>query len=191
MDIKNNIKGLIFDLDGTLADTMGIHFFAWQEVAAKLNFSFPEKLFYELAGMPTTKIVEILNKKNNSNFIAEEILPLKEKAFLKNIDKVEPIDKICNLAKKYFNQKPISIGTGGKKSVVLQTLDKIGMKKYFEIIVTAEDVEKHKPDPETFLLCAKLMKIAPKDCIVFEDGDQGLLAAQNAGMQATDIRPII
>ena len=102
--------------------------------------------------------------------------------------RVTPIDPVTALVQKYYGKLPMSVGTGGHREAVEKTLEIIGIRHYFDIIVTANDVVNHKPHPETFLRCSELMGVAPADCEVFEDGDLGIEAARSAGMIATDVR---
>ncbi|TAH25816.1 MAG: HAD family hydrolase [Cytophagales bacterium] len=188
--IKNpKAKALIFDLDGTLADTMPNHYKAWSEVANFNGFHFPEDLFYKLAGIPTFKIVDMLNEMFDKKMDPEETHEQKENAFLKLIHTIQPIQPVLNLAINYFGKIPMSVGTGGVPDVAALTLQAINAESYFDIIVTARDVKNFKPAPDTFLRCAELMNVNPEECEVFEDSPLGLEAAIKAGMIATDIRP--
>ncbi|MBE0668196.1 MAG: HAD-IA family hydrolase, partial [Bacteroidales bacterium] len=101
---------------------------------------------------------------------------------------VMPTEPVAALVRKYNGILPMAVGTGGHREAVEKTLEITGLRKYFDIIVTANDVEQHKPDPETFLRCAELMSVEPVFCEVFEDGDLGIEAAHRAGMIATDVR---
>lgn len=187
--VKNPFaKALIFDLDGTLADTMPSHYKAWVEVANIYGFHFPEDLFYSLAGVPTFKIVGILNERFGKSMDPEETHDQKENAFIKYMDIVKPINPVLNLAIEHFGKLPMSVGTGGVPDVVKLTLEAIRADQYFDIVVTARDVKNFKPAPDTFLRCAELMKVDPQYCEVFEDSDLGIEAAQRAGMIATDVR---
>jgi beta-phosphoglucomutase family hydrolase len=189
--VDKNTKGLIFDLDGTLADSMPIHFKAWKLTAAENGFEYTEKQFLETAGMPTHKIVTVINKEMGLNLDSGKFSRRKEEIFLQNIKDLKPIKPVAEIVKEYHNKLPMSIGTGGKKAIAKLTLRILGFDKYFDIIVSAEDVENHKPNPDTFLKCAELMKVAPEHCQVFEDGEMGLLAAVKAGMIVTDVRPYL
>jgi len=191
LEIHKNAKALIFDMDGTLVDSMPIHFRAWQLTAAENGFKYTEKNFYETAGMPTKKIVPLINSQFGLNLDPVEFSRRKEEIFLENIKDVKPIPLIMEIVKKYYGKLPISIGTGGKKRIALLTLEMLGLKKYFDIIISAEDVQNHKPHPDTFLKCAEQMGVEPEFCQVFEDGDMGLIAAEKAGMIVTDIRPFL
>ena len=184
-------QALIFDLDGTLADTMPSHYLAWLEVSNANGFHFPEDLFYQLAGTPTFKIVKILNDMFGKNMDPMETHEHKENAFLKHINTIKPISQVMDIAVSHYGKLPMSIGTGGVPDVVSLTIQAIKAEKYFDIVVTAYDVTNFKPAPDTFLKCAELMKIDPKLCEVYEDSDLGLEAARSAGMIATDIRPFL
>jgi beta-phosphoglucomutase-like phosphatase (HAD superfamily) len=182
-------KALIFDLDGTLAHTMPLHYKAWLEVSNANGFHFPEDLFYQLAGTPTFKIVSILNDMFEKNMDAEETHHQKENAFLRYLNTVEPIHAVLELAKKYHGILPMAVGTGGVPDVADLTLKAIDAHHYFDIVVTAFDVKNFKPAPDTFLKCAELMNVEPAYCEVFEDSVLGLEAAIAGGMIATDVRP--
>ena len=191
LTVDKNAKGLIFDLDGTLADSMPIHFKAWKLTAAENGFEYTEKQFLDTAGMPTHKIVTVINREMGLNLDPEKFSRRKEEIFVENIRDLKLIKPVTEIVKEYHNRLPISIGTGGKKKIARLTLKILRMDKYFDIIVSAEDVENHKPYPDTFLKCAELMKVAPEQCQVFEDGEMGLLAAGRAGMIVTDVRPYL
>ncbi len=189
--VDKNSKGLIFDLDGTLADSMPIHLKAWTLTAAENGFDYTEKQFLETAGMPTHKIVLVINKQLGLNLDPQKFSRRKEEIFLENINDLKLIQPVADIVKEYHNRLPMSIGTGGKKEIAKLTLEILGFDKYFDIIVSAEDVENHKPNPDTFLRCAELMNIEPQFCQVFEDGEMGLTAAGAAGMIVTDVRPFL
>ena len=191
IDINKNAKGLIFDMDGTLADSMPVHFKAWKLTAAENGFEYTEKQFFETAGMPTHKIVPVINKELGLNLDPEKFSRRKEEFFLENIKDVTLIEPVADIVREYYNRLPMSIGTGGKKAIAKLTLEILGFDKYFDIIVSAEDVVNHKPNPDTFLKCAELMNVKPEFCQVFEDGKMGLIAAEKAGMIVTDVRPYL
>lgn len=184
-------KALIFDLDGTLVDSMPLHYEAWKDVCAIKGLSFSEEEFYSLAGVPTDRISEILNERHGTDFEPKAVSNLKEETYLKKIDKLQTIKPVLDLAKKYYGKLPMSIGTGSPGHHSWEAVRALGLDKYFDILVSKNDVKEGKPNPETFLKCAKAMKIEPQYCQVFEDGDPGLQAARTAGMIATDIREYI
>lgn len=191
LKVDENAKALIFDIDGTLVDTMEIHYKAWEKMFALQGFSYPREVFYELAGIPTYKIVPILNERYNLKLDPEETMNEKEKYFMELFSAVKEIKVVSDIARKYHGVLPMSLGTGGRKDIAQMTMETVGLSKYFDIMVAAEDVTHHKPAPDTFLRCAELMGVEPQFCQVFEDGELGLQAARTAGMIATDVRPYL
>ncbi len=188
--IDSHIQGLIFDSDGTLVDTMPLHYQAWEEILAHYGAHFPEKLFYELAGVASDRIVEILNEKFGYTLDPKQTAAAKEALFLRNyLPHAQPIEPVIAIAKKYYGQLPMAVATGGVSTIVNTALQAIGLTGFFEAIVTSEDVTHGKPAPDIFLQAARRLKVDPAYCLVFEDSDLGLQAAQRAGMAGVDIRP--
>ena len=189
--IDPRAKALIFDLDGTLVDSMPLHYEAWKEVCAMKGLDFSEEEFYSLAGVPSDRIFEIINERHGTDFDPKADSKLKEETYLKKIDKLKLVAPVFALAKENFGKLPMSIGTGSPGKHSWEAVRTLGLDAYFDILVSKNDVEKGKPDPETFLKCAEAMNMEPQFCQVFEDGDPGLQAAASAGMIATDIRAYI
>ena len=189
-DIKKGIKGLIFDLDGTLADTMPHHFKGWKMACQKFGADIDTAFLRKHTGSPGWVIAEEIIKKCNLNgsVTIEQIIEEKLIEFYKDHHLVKPIPQVTEIVKKYHGILPMAVGTGGHREAVERTLEITGLNKYFEIIITANDVANFKPHPETFLKCADLMQIQPKYIEVFEDGDLGIEAAHAAGMNVTDVR---
>jgi beta-phosphoglucomutase-like phosphatase (HAD superfamily) len=189
-DIKPGIKGLIFDLDGTLADTMPFHFKGWRMACQKFGADIDTAFLRKHTGTPGWIIADEIIKKCNldGSVTIEQIMAEKIIEFYKEQHLVKPINAVVDIVKKYHGILPMAIGTGGHREAVERTLEVTGLSKYFDIVITANDVENFKPHPETFLKCAALMKIDPEFIEVFEDGDLGLEAALTAGMIATDVR---
>jgi len=189
LEVDPRAKGLIFDLDGTLVNSMPIHYKAYQEVFSQRGVDFSEKLFYELAGVASNRIVEIINEKYGTTLNPEEISMLKEDTYLKMMDQVKPVEAVLDVVKAFHGKLPMAIGTGSPGGHSWITVKATGYDRYFDILVSRDDVKNGKPNPETFVKCAEAMGLEPEDCQVFEDGDLGLQAANKAGMVATDIRP--
>jgi len=187
LDINPNAKGLIFDLDGTLADTMPIHYVAWKNAAAKYDIDFTVELFGRLAGIPLYPTVEKLNEMFGKSIDPKEMGDLKEDEYERNMHLTPEIKIVTDLVRKYHGKIPMAIGTGGARRLALKTLDIIGLNGFIDVLVCSEDVTNFKPHPETFLKCAGLMGVAPEYCEVFEDGILGIQAAKTAGMMVVDV----
>jgi beta-phosphoglucomutase-like phosphatase (HAD superfamily) len=189
-DIKPGIKGLIFDLDGTLADTMPFHFKGWKTACQKYGADIDPAFLRKHTGSPGWIIAgEIIKECGLGGTVtAEQIMNDKLTEFYKQQHLVKAIAPVAEIAKKYHGLLPMAVGTGGHREAVERTLQVTDLRKYFHIIVTANDVENFKPHPETFLRCAEMMNVNPEDIEVFEDGDLGIEAAIEAGMTVTDVR---
>jgi beta-phosphoglucomutase family hydrolase len=187
LTINSKAKGLIFDLDGTLADTMPIHYIAWKNAAATYGIDFTTELFSQLAGIPLYATVEKLNQLFGKNIDPREMGDIKEAEFEKNMHLTPEIKPVTDLVRKWHGKIPMAVGTGGSRRLSLKSLGIIGLEGYFDILVTSEDVANFKPHPDTFLRCAELMGVNPVDCEVFEDGIFGFQAARTAGMMVVDV----
>ena len=175
-------KGYIFDCDGTVAHSMPIHYAAWRQTAEENGILMTEELFYSLGGVPTTRIVEILNEKFGTNLDPEQVARRKEAVYLENMGNMQPVEEVAAFARKVAKFAKVSIASGGYLPVVLETLEAIGFKDFFPVVVTTEQVSRGKPFPDMFLEAAKRMGVPPNECLVLEDSPAGIDAAKAAGM---------
>ena len=182
-------KGLIFDIDGTICDTMPVHFIAWRETAAEQGIEFTTELFLEVTGIPALQTSEYLKDKFKGDFDVVEFTRLKEERFELNMHKAKPIEPVIKIIRENKGLLPMACGTGGSQYLAWKTLEIAGVKDCFDHVVAAEDVINHKPFPDTFLKAAELIGVEPSDCEVFEDGELGLQAAIAAGMMCVDVKP--
>lgn len=185
--IPQQAKALIFDLDGTIANTMPNHFISWRKAVIPYGIDFNAVLFMQLTGMPRTATIEKLNEMFGTKMNPEIVGKVKEDHFNSLVNLTKEIEAVTNVIRKYHTILPMSIGTGSTKKGAQKTLEVIGFENYFDIVITADDIINHKPHPETFLKCAELMGVKPKDCVVFEDGILGMNAAKEAGMMVIDV----
>jgi beta-phosphoglucomutase-like phosphatase (HAD superfamily) len=191
LQVDPRAQGLIFDFDGTLGDTLPTHLRSWQEVAESFKFEMTAPLLYRVAGMPTGDIVVYLNRQFGYDLDVEAVVKAKNAAYIRLTKKIVPIAPVVKIVQEYHGKLPMALGTGEYRDIALSNIKAAGVDSYFKIIVTADDVKNSKPDPETFLKCAELMKVPPAFCQVFEDAPPGLEAAARAGMIVTDIRPFV
>ncbi len=177
--------GYIFDLDGTLVDTMPLHYRAWNRAMqqAGLKQELDEDLFYSLGGVPTRRVAKILADHYGLLIDVEKVFHQKEALFLELRAEMRLIEAVVGFARKAAGRTPLSVASGGPRDIVQHTLELMGLTKLFPVVVTPEDVTHGKPAPDMFLLAAKKMGVAPERCLVFEDAEPGIQAAEAAGMK--------
>lgn len=189
--VHSDAKGLIFDLDGTLSDSLPVHVATWKSVGEKYGFVFDPQIIYEMTGRPTIEFAKRIVEQYGVLVEPQVLVDLKQESFWKLAHLLKPVEQVVSLVKENFGKIPMTVGTGASRKSAEIQLKALSLTKYFDAIISADEVSKHKPEPDTFLECAKLMNIEPQFCQVFEDGDLGIKAAQTAKMLVTDVRPHI
>jgi len=187
-----DFDGYLFDLDGTLIDSMPAHYRAWDAAMRHfgLQTALDENLFYSLGGVPTPRVAELIGRHYGLTLNPLEVMEVKESLFFKNgIPSVTIIQPVADFARRVAATKPVSIVTGGTPDIVGPSLQAVGMSDVFKIVVTASDVPpgRGKPEPDMFLMAARLMGVDPRKCLVFEDAEPGIRAAIAAGMQVVRV----
>lgn len=182
--------GYIFDCDGTLADSMVVHYEAWLSALALHGapIDFTWELFTSRAGMTLPSTVRELNAQFGLALDPEAVTASQRLEYERFLHTVQPIADVVALARSVSQTRPVSVASGGERKVVLRTLELIGLGQTFPVVVTAEDVVHGKPAPDMFLLAAEKMGVSPGDCVVFEDAVLGLEAARRAGMASVLVR---
>ena len=177
--------GYIFDCDGTLVDSMPLHFRAWITSFKHHNapWDWTEDEFYANAGVPDRITTMELNERFGASIDPDSVHDYKAEWYSRHLADLKPVNAVAELAKRYHSEgRKISVASGSDLSIVEPSLEVIGLRDIFEIIVTPRDVEHGKPKPDMFLLAAKQMGVAPRECLVFEDGQAGIDAANAAAM---------
>jgi len=172
----------IFDCDGTLADTMGLHFEAWQLALKPHGADLPEDLYYYWGGRPTREIVEALNQQQGLSMDADAIVHIKEELYFNLLPGVQPIQAVVDVVKSLHGKKPMAVASGGGRKSVISTLEGLGILSLFDTIVTSEDYKLGKPAPDPYLEAARRLGVIPSECLVFEDTEIGRQSAAAAGM---------
>jgi len=191
LQVHPEAKALIFDLDGTLSNSLPVHVATWNKVGETYGFKFDTQIVHEMTGRPTIEFARHIVEKYNLTANPEDIVKLKQETFWNSAELLEPVQEIIAIVKEFHGKLPMSVGTGASRKSTEVQLGALKIADYFDAIVSADDVTSHKPEPETFLKCAQLMGVEPTACQVFEDGDLGIEAAKKAGMMVTDVRPHI
>ena len=186
--LVRDCRAIIFDCDGTLVDSMPVHFVAWSETMERYGIAFPEDRFYSLGGVPSHRIIEMLASEQGIVLDAVSVAHEKEQAFLERIHLLVPIQAVVDVVRDNRGVKPIAVASGGFRPIIQQQLRQVAMLDWFDAIVTAEDTSRHKPEPDVFLEAARRLGVEAEHCIVFEDADLGVEAARRAGMPCIDVR---
>jgi HAD superfamily hydrolase (TIGR01509 family) len=184
------VDALIFDCDGTLADTMPAHYRAWLEILRPYGVTFVEDRFYSLGGMPAGQIIELLFAEAGKVADLELLTRQKEQAFIAHSNEIRPIEKVVAIARRARGRTPMAVASGGHRHIVERTLRQLGILEWFPVLVTAEDTARHKPEPDVFLEAARRLRVPPAGCTVYEDTDLGIEAARRAGMHWVDVRSL-
>ncbi len=188
--------GFIFDCDGTLADTMPLHYRAWHETLdSKLGrpSDFTEEMFYRFGGMPARQIIERLNREFGYNLPVEQTAHDKEMRFVELLPGIGPVQEVIDVLNRLGPDAKVAVASGGLTEIVRETLRFLGLpvgpNEKIKFLIGSDQVAHGKPHPELFLRSAQLLGVEPKRCLVFEDGEPGFVAAKAAGMDYIDVRP--
>jgi beta-phosphoglucomutase-like phosphatase (HAD superfamily) len=185
-----DFAGYIFDLDGTLVDTMPLHYRAWDQAMRQAGLTAPldEELFYSLGGVPTKRVAELIAKHYGLTIDPHAVFDHKESLFVDLQKDAKLIEPVVEIARRMSLTHPVSIASGGPRVIVRGMLELTGLAPLFnrngyELVITPEDVVHGKPAPDMFLLAAERMGVPAERCLVFEDAEPGMRAAEAAGMQ--------
>ncbi|HTV58931.1 MAG TPA: beta-phosphoglucomutase family hydrolase [Verrucomicrobiae bacterium] len=182
-------QAYLFDCDGTVADSMPLHYIAWKKALGEWNCDFDEKLFYAWGGMPIAEIIATLNEQRGLNMPVEKVSRRKEDLYYELLPQLKAIPEVVEHIEAEHGKLPFAVVSGSTREAVTASLSTLHLLDRFEALVCAEDYKKGKPDPEAFLLAAEKLGVAPKDCLVFEDTDMGIQAATAAGMASVRVPP--
>jgi HAD superfamily hydrolase (TIGR01509 family) len=172
----------LFDCDGTIADSMPLHYLAWKQALGECNCEFDEKLFYDWGGMPIVEIIATLNQQRGLNMPVETVAHRKESLYFELLPQLKAVPEVLEHIEARHGQIPFAVVSGSTRDSVTASLTTLNLLDKFDTLVCAGDYAKGKPDPEAFLLAAARLGVAPESCLVFEDTEMGIQAATSAGM---------
>ena len=180
-------RAYLFDCDGTIADSMPLHWAAWNKTLAQWNCDFPEDLFYAWGGMPVSEIIATLNQKNGLSMPVEEIARRKEELYFEVLPSLQAVPEVLEQIHISHGEIPFAVVSGSTRDSVVASLNALGILDKFDTLVCAGDYTKGKPDPEPFLLAAERLGVPASECLVFEDTEMGIQSATAAGMASVKI----
>jgi HAD superfamily hydrolase (TIGR01509 family) len=179
----------LFDCDGTIADSMPLHYIAWKKALDEWDCVFDEKTFYECGGMSIADILALLNKKQRLNMPVDVVERRREILYYELLPQLKPIPEVLEHIQAQHGRIPFAVVSGSTRDSVTASLTAIQLLDKFDAMVCAGDYQKSKPDPECFLMAAEKLGVAPSTCLVFEDTEKGVQAAQLAGMSWVKVPP--
>lgn len=177
----------LFDCDGTIVDSMPLHYVAWKKALGEWNVDFEEKLFYAWGGMPVVEIIESLNRMHGVSMPVDATHHRKEGLYYEMLGDLKAVPEVLEHVHASHGKIPFAVVSGSTRESVVKSLEVLGILDKFDTLVCAGDYVKAKPDPEPFLMAAERLGVAPKDCLVFEDTEMGIQAATAAGMKSVKV----
>ncbi len=180
-------RAYLFDMDGTVADTMPLHYLSWVQAVKEQGGHFPEELFYQLGGVPLPRTVEILNERFGLRMPPQKTAERKEALYIENLKEVAPVASVLHYVERDHGRIPFAIVSGSPRATIVHTLTMMGLLDRFDVLVGAEDYTHGKPHPEPFLTAAARLGVEPGGCLVFEDAEAGIESATAAGMQSVRV----
>jgi HAD superfamily hydrolase (TIGR01509 family) len=184
-----SFQAYLFDCDGTIADSMPLHYIAWKKALSEWNCAFDEKLFYAWGGRPIAEIIATLNEDQKLSMPVETVAQRKEQLYIELLPQLTVVTEVLEHIEAQHGRMPFAVVSGSTRESVVASLTTLNLLDRFDTLVCAGDYKKSKPDPECFLLAAANLHIAPEDCLVFEDTEMGIQAATAAGMASVRIPP--
>jgi len=179
----------LFDCDGTIVDSMPLHYVAWKRALGEWNCEFSEELFYAWGGRPTPEIISTLNQMQGLSMPVERVAGRKEEFYFALLPELKAVPEVLEHIVAQQGRIPFAVVSGSARDSVMASLETLKLLDRFETLVCAGEYQKSKPDPEAFLLAASRLGVAPKSCLVFEDTEMGIQAATAAGMASVKVPP--
>ncbi|HUX44556.1 MAG TPA: HAD-IA family hydrolase [Terracidiphilus sp.] len=182
-----DFRAYLFDCDGTIVDSMPLHYVAWKATLAEWNCDFDETLFYAWGGRPVAEIISSLNQRNGLQMPVADVAHRKETRYHEQLHQLKAIPEVVEHIHAQHGRIPLAVDSGSRHNSVVDSLTALNLLSKFQTLVCAEDYQNGKPAPDAFLLAAELLGVPPADCLVFEDTDLGIQAATAAGMASVRV----
>jgi HAD superfamily hydrolase (TIGR01509 family) len=182
-------RAYLFDCDGTIADSMPLHYMAWKKSLAEWNCEFSEELFYAWGGRPTAEIISTLNRQHRLSMPVERVARRKEEFYFELLPELKAVPEVLEHIEAQHGRIPFAVVSGSARDSVTASLEALKLLDRFDALVCAGEYAKSKPDAEAFLLAAARLGVAPMNCLVFEDTEMGIQAATAAGMASVKVPP--
>ena len=182
-----DFRAYLFDCDGTVADSMPLHYIAWTKALAEWNCPFDEDLFYAWGGKPPIEIISTLNKMHGLNMPAAIVAEHKENFYFELLPALKPVPEVVEIIHAGQGLLPFAVVSGSTRESIVKSLTTLNLLDRFDLLVGAEDYMHSKPAPDAYLIAAQRLGIDAKHCLVFEDTGIGIQAATAAGMASVRV----
>ena len=180
-------RAYLFDCDGTIVDSMPLHYIAWKQALGEWGCTLDEDLFYSWGGKPPVEIVAALNQMRDLKMPVEVVADRKENLYYSLLPELKPVPEVLEHIDAQYGRIPFAVVSGSTRESIVKSLTTVGLLDRFPILVGSEDYARSKPAPDAFLTAAARLNVAPKDCLVFEDTDMGIQGATAAGMASVRV----
>jgi len=184
-----NFGAYLFDCDGTIVDSMPLHYKAWKQILGEWNCEFSEERFYAWGGMPIVQIISTLNNEYGLSMPVETLAARKESLYFELLPELQPVPEVVEHVLAMHGKIPFAVVSGSTRDSVVASLTTLRLLDRFDALVCAGEYQNSKPHPEAFLLAAEKLGVHPNTCLVFEDTDMGIEAATAAGMKSARVPP--
>jgi beta-phosphoglucomutase family hydrolase len=182
-----DFQAYLFDCDGTIADSMPLHYVAWKRALGEWGCEFPEETFYAWGGRLVTDIIGSLNEEQGLQMPVEQVAARKEEYYYELLPQLQPVPEVVEHIEAQHGRIPFAVVSGSSRESVTESLRTLRLLDHFRTLVCAGDYRNGKPHPEAFLMAADRLGVAPEACLVFEDTEMGIKAATAAGMASVKV----
>lgn len=180
------IKAIIFDMDGVLVDSEPFHIEIEKQQFLMNQLSITNEEHHRYMGVATNVMWEQIAERHSLNVSVEELTEqnrIESIRFFTEVKEIPVMPGLIDLLEKLQQKKyPMAVASSSFPEIIELILERTGIRKYFQVVVSSQEAGKSKPEPDVFLLAARKLKVMPNDCLVVEDSKNGIKAAQAAGM---------
>ena len=186
---EGKFKAYLFDCDGTIVDSMPLHYRAWKKALGEWGCEFSERLFYDWGGLPVAEVISTLNRQQGLQMPVDKVEHRKESLYYELLPQLQAVPEVLEQIEARQGQIPFGVVSGSRRESVVASLTVVNLLNRFQTLVCAGEYQKSKPDPEAFLMAAEHLQVKPEACLVFEDTEMGIQAARAGGMSWVKVPP--
>lgn len=183
-------QAVLFDLDGTLVDSMPANLLAYNSTLRDWGVQLPPEWYSTRFGLPAPQLFQQVQDNWDLDFDIPTLVDRKNQAYLDLVDEIELFPLTAKLLQAEEIRRKIAIVTSSPKVTAHAVLTAKGLDSYAEALIARDDVTSTKPSPDPYILATQLLQVEAEQCLAYEDSDIGLEAATKAGVTGIDVRPV-